>query len=145
MKSLFTRLVPRVALLILFALSPGSSLTKAQFLDQGALTGIVQDASGAAIPGAEVTLTNPETSFTQTTQSNASGVYVFSPIKIGTYAVTVKAQAFEQITQNNIALHPVMLPLHESEPAASFQHQYGMRFPVVSSNPAHLPAWQKHR
>lgn len=93
-------------LLLLFALALGASLTaKAQFLDQGALTGVVQDASGAAIPGAEVTLKNPETSFTQTTKSNESGVYVFSPIKIGTYTVTVKAEGFEQITQENIGVN----------------------------------------
>jgi hypothetical protein len=106
MKFPSTFLLTRVALLILFAFAFGSLLpASAQFLDQGALTGVVQDASGAAIPGAEVTLTNPETSFTQITKSNASGEYVFSPIKIGTYAVTVKAQGFEQMTQKNIAVN----------------------------------------
>lgn len=104
MKSLSTQL-PRFVALFLFAFALGSSPAKAQFLDQGALTGVVQDLSGAVIPGAEVTLTNPDTSFTQTTQSNASGVYVFSPIKIGTYAVTVKAQGFQQITQKNIGVN----------------------------------------
>lgn len=99
-------LLSRVALFVLVALVSGTFLAAgAQFLDQGALTGVVQDASGAAIPGAEVTLTNPETSFTQTTKSNASGEYVFSPIKIGTYALTVKAQGFAQTTQKNIAVN----------------------------------------
>lgn len=90
-------------LLIVLFLSPPAA--RAQFLDQGGLTGTIQDSSGAAIPGAEVTLTNPETSFTQTTKSNGSGVYVFSPLKIGTYTISVKAQGFEQTTQNSIPVN----------------------------------------
>ncbi|HEV2575700.1 MAG TPA: carboxypeptidase-like regulatory domain-containing protein [Acidobacteriaceae bacterium] len=106
MKSLLILLLRRVTPIIVFALALGSFLTaRAQFLDQGALTGVVQDASGAAVAGAEVTLMNPDTSFTQTTKANESGVYVFSPIKIGTYTVTVKAQGFEQITQKDIAVN----------------------------------------
>ena len=77
----------------------------AQFLDQGAIGGTIQDPSGAVVPGAQVILTNPDTSFTMTTTSNASGVYVFSPIKIGTYNVSVKARGFQQITQKNIAVN----------------------------------------
>lgn len=96
----------RIFLLLILVVALGTGfVANAQFLDQGALTGVVQDASGAAIPGAEVTLTNPDTSFSQRTKSNDSGVYVFSPLKIGTYAVTVKAEGFEQITQQNIAVN----------------------------------------
>ena len=113
---LFSTLRPRAALVILFSLMLGSFLTaRAQFLDQGALTGVVQDASGAAIPGAEVRLANPETSFTQTTKSNASGVYVFSPIKIGNYLVTVRA---EWIPADHADEH-----LGEHRPASQCQHQ----------------------
>jgi len=77
----------------------------AQFLDQGALTGVVQDPSGAVVPGAEVTLTNPDTSFTLKGKTDASGVYVFSPIRIGTYQVTVTAPGFETTTQQNIPVN----------------------------------------
>lgn len=106
MKSQLIQFGSRASLFVLLILVLGiSPEAKGQFLDQGAVTGIVQDPSGAAIPGAQVTLTSPETSFTETTQSNASGVYVFSPIKIGTYSVTVKAQGFEQITQKDIAVN----------------------------------------
>ena len=97
-----SRLFLPFLLVLFFCALPAS---KAQFLDQGGLTGAVQDASGAAIPGAEVTLMNPETSFRQTTKANASGVYVFSPLKIGTYTVTIKAQGFQQTTQQNIAVN----------------------------------------
>jgi hypothetical protein len=81
--------------------APASS---AQFLDQGALTGVVQDPSGALIPGATVTLTNPETSFTLKARTSSSGAYTFSPIKIGTYKVTVQAPGFNTTAQENIAI-----------------------------------------
>jgi hypothetical protein len=106
MKSFFRQSASRsIVFPLLMALFLSLPAARAQFLDQGGLTGAIQDPSGAAIPGAEVTLTNPETSFTQTTKSNGSGVYVFSPLKIGTYIITVKAQGFEQTTQKSIPVN----------------------------------------
>jgi hypothetical protein len=76
----------------------------AQFLDQGAITGTVQDNTGAAIPGATVIIENPETGFKLTSTADKSGVYVFSPIKIGTYTVTSTAPGFEKAVQKNIKI-----------------------------------------
>ena len=76
----------------------------AQFLDQGALTGTVQDNTGAAIPGATVILENPETSFKLTTTVDRSGVYNFSPIKIGNYTVTTSAPGFATSVQKNVRI-----------------------------------------
>ncbi|MCL2660124.1 MAG: Plug and carboxypeptidase regulatory-like domain-containing protein, partial [Acidobacteriaceae bacterium] len=76
----------------------------AQFLDQGGLTGVVQDATGAVIPGAVVTLTNPATSLTLSTKADTSGMFVFSPIKIGQYSVTASADGFQKTTQQNITV-----------------------------------------
>ena len=76
----------------------------AQFLDQGAVTGTVQDASHAAVAGAQVTLISPDTGLKLVTKADQSGVYVFSPIKIGAYTITASAPGFEQTTQQNIAI-----------------------------------------
>lgn len=76
----------------------------AQFLDQGAITGTVQDQSGALIPDAQVTLVSPDTGFKLVTKADRSGVYVFSPIKIGNYTVTTSAPGFETTVQTNIML-----------------------------------------
>ncbi len=76
-----------------------------QFLDQGAITGTVQDDTGAAIPGAVVKLQSPDTGFTLTTTADKSGVYVFSPIKIGNYTITASAPGFEQTRQQNVAIN----------------------------------------
>jgi hypothetical protein len=76
----------------------------AQFLDQGAITGVVQDPSGAVIVGAEITLTNTNTQLQLHGVSNGSGIYNFSPIPIGHYQITVTAPGFEKMTQENISL-----------------------------------------
>jgi protocatechuate 3,4-dioxygenase beta subunit len=53
------------------------------------LTGTVTDASGAAISGATVTLTNEGTAISLTTVTGESGAYTFDLIPAGSYQVTV--------------------------------------------------------
>ena len=73
-------------------------------VDQGAITGIVKDTSGASVPNAAVTVTNPDTGFVLQGTSNGSGVYVFSPLKIGTYALSATAKGFGTTRQENLHL-----------------------------------------
>ena len=79
--------------------------TFAQFLDQGGITGIVQDQTGAVVPGAQVTLTSTDTDLQLHTTTNGSGLFVFSPIKIGHYRLRVSANGFEAAIQENITLN----------------------------------------
>ncbi|PYV14847.1 MAG: hypothetical protein DMG21_16885, partial [Acidobacteria bacterium] len=74
-------------------------------VDTGAVLGTVKDQSGAVVPGAKVTLTNEGTSLSITTTSGADGSYEFTPVKIGTYTVTVEAQGFEKILQAHITVN----------------------------------------
>jgi hypothetical protein len=74
-------------------------------VDQGAITGVVKDTSGAVIPHAQVTLTNTDTNFVLPGQSDGKGQYVFSPIKIGNYTVSASAPGFETTTQENITVN----------------------------------------
>jgi hypothetical protein len=71
-------------------------------VDQGTITGLVKDATGAVVPQAVVTLTNTDTNFVLHGKSGASGEYVFSPIKIGNYTVSASAPGFETTTQENV-------------------------------------------
>ncbi len=66
-------------------------------------TGTVTDASGAAVPGALVTLTNEATSQTLTAQTGNSGTYSFDLIQTGTYTVAVEREGFKKFvsTKNN--------------------------------------------
>ncbi|HKD59279.1 MAG TPA: carboxypeptidase regulatory-like domain-containing protein [Terracidiphilus sp.] len=72
--------------------------------DQGTITGVVQDPTGAVIGNANVTLTNLDTGQVLKARADGGGVYVFSPIKIGRYSVTGSAQGFETTTQANLHL-----------------------------------------
>jgi hypothetical protein len=73
--------------------------------DQGAIVGLVVDSTGAAIPGAQVTLTNLDTGLVLTAKSNATGDYYFAPIKTGRYTVSASAKGFETTVENNIVVH----------------------------------------
>ena len=62
--------------------------------DQGTITGVVTDNSGAAIPNAQVTLTDTDTNLALRAKSNGNGIFIFSPVKIGDYQVSVGAPGF---------------------------------------------------
>ena len=69
---------------------------------RGGIQGTVTDPNGAVIPGAEVTITNPETGLTRTTQTDSEGGYLVSELPIGTYQVTVKKAGFHDLTVRNV-------------------------------------------
>jgi hypothetical protein len=73
--------------------------------DQGAIIGVVTDNSGAAIPEADVTLTDADTGLVLRTKSNGSGEYFFTPIKTGRYTVSASAPGFETTEEQNIVVH----------------------------------------
>ena len=70
--------------------------------DQGTITGVVQDPSGAVIGNASVTLTNVDEGQVLKSNTDGAGVYVFSPVKIGNYKVSASAPSFETTTQTNL-------------------------------------------
>lgn len=86
---------------VLFALCPQPGFAQ---LDEGAITGVVQDTTGAVIPNAEVTLTEVNTNLVLKTKTNKSGIYVFSPVRIGDYEVSAKASGFSVTVQKNLHL-----------------------------------------
>src|SRR5258708_24233521 len=57
-------------------------------VDQGAITGAVEDSSGAVVPNAQVTVKNTDTGLVLRGTANGSGFYVFSPLKIGNNRVS---------------------------------------------------------
>jgi hypothetical protein len=80
------------ALASVFCLWP--EVGKGQATYTSGLTGTVVDPSGAVIPGATVTITDPATNYTQTVTANGSGVYTFSDLQPATYQMKVSAKGF---------------------------------------------------
>jgi Carboxypeptidase regulatory-like domain/TonB-dependent Receptor Plug Domain len=74
-------------------------------LDQGAITGIVTDPKGAAVSHATVRLSEASTGLILSTQTDASGIYTFQPVKVGTYSITVIAPGFAIETENGVEVH----------------------------------------
>lgn len=100
-RNVFSRLL--VAGFIILGMLAGSPAF-AQ-VDMGSLQGTVLDSSGAVIPNAKVSLTSQATNLTVTTKSNASGVYIFTPIRIGQYTVTAEAPGFAKTVQSNLTVN----------------------------------------
>ncbi len=73
-------------------------------VDTGSIVGVVRDASGAPIADGQVTLTSQETGQITTARTNTSGEYTFSPVKIGTYTVTMQQPGFEKVIHSNVVV-----------------------------------------
>ncbi len=67
-----------------------------------AIVGQVTDASKAAVPGANVTITNAETGLTRAVQTDASGRFNFPQLKPGAYSVRVEVEGFEAQQVDNV-------------------------------------------
>ncbi|HLK66980.1 MAG TPA: carboxypeptidase-like regulatory domain-containing protein [Bryobacteraceae bacterium] len=65
-----------------------------QATSTASIAGLVADEQGAAIPGAEVKLTDTATGGSQVTLSNDAGRYVFVNVSPGVYTVLVSKQGF---------------------------------------------------
>jgi hypothetical protein len=71
-------------------------------VDEGSITGTVQDTSGAVVANASVTLLNKDQGTTLQTKTSSDGLYTFSPVRIGHYSITVTAKGFAKTTQQNL-------------------------------------------
>ena len=80
-----------------------ASLAHAQAV-AGNISGTVTDASGAAIVGAQVVVTNTGTGVALTTTSNDQGRYNAPDLIVGTYQVQASKSGFQTVVQANITL-----------------------------------------
>jgi hypothetical protein len=72
----------------------------------GTVTGVVADSSGAAIPGATVTLTNRDTGLVLDTQADDTGTYTVRNVTAGTYTLKASLAGFTDYTQTGIPVTP---------------------------------------
>ncbi len=80
------------------------SLSAWTLLAQGTTSrvlGVVQDPSGAAVPGASVELINEGTGVSFSTKTSESGAYAFEAVQSGTYTITVEAPGFKKFVARN--------------------------------------------
>ena len=70
----------------------------------GGIQGTVTDASGGAVAGATITITDNSTGQNQTVRSDSAGLYAAASIPPGSYRIEVKASALQTTTANNVVV-----------------------------------------
>src|ERR1044072_8949705 len=78
---------------LLFA-APAMAQTQ---ITTGTIQGVIQDANGAALPGASIELKNIDTNFTRTTPSDEDGRFVALQLPSGRYNLTVSKTGFSTL------------------------------------------------
>ena len=69
------------------------------------ISGTVNDATGAVVPKATVTLINTGTNLSRKTMTDSGGSYVFTLVPIGTYRVTVEQTGFRKYVHEGVVLN----------------------------------------
>src|SRR5260221_10620181 len=93
------------AIVVVMLILAGTAL--AQF--RGSLRGTVTDPSGAAIPGATVTLVNTDTNSTIVSTSDANGTYNFNALPPAPYRLTAEHQGFSKKVLEHVQIIPEQL------------------------------------
>ena len=76
-----------------------ASLTVQSQVESAKVVGIVRDNSGAVLPAAQVTITNVGTSVAHSVSTDATGEYVVTELRPGTYTLTVEHEGFKKAEQ----------------------------------------------
>src|SRR4029077_6661059 len=97
------RMVTAFAMLLLLGACLPATLD-AQVL-YGGIVGTVKDSSGAAVPGATVTITNKGTALERTAGTSAEGVYSFTNVQAGSYDVKASLQGFKEFVKSGVPVN----------------------------------------
>ena len=76
----------------------------AQF-DSANISGVVQDTTGAILPGVDVTLTNVGTKIARQAVTNEAGLYTFPNVPVGEYQITAMLSGFKPITKAGVQVN----------------------------------------
>src|SRR5271156_1428401 len=78
-------------------------MTFAQGETTSAIVGQVSDASGATVPGANVTVTNKDTGLKRNARTDSEGRFNFPQLKPGSYSIKVELAGFEPEQNENVS------------------------------------------
>src|SRR5262245_42493833 len=91
-----------LSVLLVVAFSAFTAL--AQIGSQGQISGFVHDASGAAVSGATVVVTDTGNKKQRTAVTNSDGYYVVANIPAAVYEISVEQTGFKKFVQTNVKL-----------------------------------------
>jgi len=98
---LFLESVVAAALAVAFGFLPATATAQVLY---GSVTGNITDGSGAAVPGASVTIKDEATGLTLSAVTDASGVYTIRNVTGGTYTLRASLQGFKEYVQTGIPI-----------------------------------------
>jgi outer membrane receptor protein involved in Fe transport len=87
---------------VVFLLSCAAALAQQT---AGNIAGRVVDQQGAAVPGATVTAKHPQTGFTRSEVSDASGLYRLNALPVGIYEVTAELPGFATVANRAVEVN----------------------------------------
>jgi hypothetical protein len=73
-------------------------------IDTGAISGMITDAQGAALPNTTVQIRNEATGYTDMQPSRQDGSYRFTAVKIGSYTITATANGFKKVVHEHVSV-----------------------------------------
>jgi hypothetical protein len=91
-------------LLLLFLLVISSGPSAFSQVDTGSIVGTVSDSQQQNLARATIHLREETTGVERTTQSEDDGSFTFSPLRIGTYSLTVEHEGFDRFLQTGISI-----------------------------------------
>lgn len=71
---------------------------------RGRLNGTVTDATGASVPGAQVTVVKTDTGTKYQTETSEAGIYAVPELPYGTYTVTITKEGFKTLESRQIVI-----------------------------------------
>lgn len=88
-----------LAAVSVLAIAPDAAWSQVLY---GSIVGNVRDATGAAVPGASITITSQGTNQVRTTTTNDEGGYNLPTVQSGTYEIKSTKDGFRAIVENNV-------------------------------------------
>jgi len=86
----------------------------AQSGSNGTVTGVVDDGTGAVVPGAKVTITNPVSGYARSATTDAAGSYQFSNLPFNPYHLAIAAPGFDAYHRDVEVRSAVVVALKDS-------------------------------
>ncbi len=102
----------RLALLVGVFLTGSFAASFGQATNAGDISGTVTDTTGAAIPGATVTVVNTATGVSHDYTTNAAGIYDTNSIVAGDYKITFSKDGFSSLVHSTITVNVGQLQLN---------------------------------
>src|SRR5215831_18314492 len=70
----------------------------------GQIEGTVTDATGAVVPGAKIGITNTDTGFSRSADTDSNGFFRFTVLPLGTYTLKADAKGFQSAAFSGLAV-----------------------------------------